>query len=110
MVACLGLATTPLLLAAITVGWLGDGRGVGLIYASVAVTGMVSAFLGPVDNALFARVLPREPFAHGASLGRLVFPAGLAIGPALGAALVGSAGKHVAYLPATVFVIEPGRG
>src|SRR3546814_15509713 len=41
MVACLGLATTPLLLAAITMGWLGDGRGVGLIYASVAVTGVV---------------------------------------------------------------------
>src|SRR3546814_5984727 len=41
MVACLGLVTTPLLLAAITMGWLGDGRGVGLIYASVAVTGMV---------------------------------------------------------------------
>src|SRR3546814_4664747 len=52
MVACLGLATTPLLLAAITMGWLGDGRGVGLIYASVAVTGMVRAFLGPVYNAL----------------------------------------------------------
>ncbi|HEY9540109.1 MAG TPA: MFS transporter [Luteimonas sp.] len=105
MVACLGLATTPLLLAAITVGWLGDGRGVGLIYASVAVTGMVRAFLGPVYNALFARVLPREQFANGASLGSIVFQAGLVVGPAIGGVLVGSAGKHVAYLTAAVFAI-----
>src|SRR3546814_1067564 len=95
MVACLGLATTPLLLAAITMGWPGDGRGVGLIYASVAVTGMVRAFLGPVYNALFARVLPREQFANGASLGSIVFQAGLVVGPAIGGVLVGSAGKHV---------------
>jgi len=105
MVACLGLATTPLLLAAITVGWLGDGRGVGLIYASIAVTGMVRAFLGPVYNALFARVLPREQFGHGASLGSVVFQAGLVVGPAIGGVLVGSAGKHVAYLAAAVFAI-----
>ena len=105
MVACLGLATTPLLLAAITVGWLGDGRGVGLIYASVAVTGMVRAFLGPVYNALFARVLPREQFGHGASLGSIVFQAGLVVGPAIGGVLVGSAGKHVAYSTAAVFAI-----
>lgn len=105
MVACLGLATTPLLLAAITVGWLGDGRGVGLIYASIAVTGMVRAFLGPVYNALFARVLPREQFAHGASLGSVVFQAGLVVGPATGGVLVGSAGKHVAYFTAAVFAI-----
>ncbi|MFC3715895.1 MFS transporter [Luteimonas soli] len=105
MVACLGLATTPLLLAAITVGWLGDGHGVGLIYASVAVTGMVRAFLGPVYNALFARVLPREQFAHGASLGSVVFQAGLVVGPAIGGVLVGSAGKHVAYFTAAVFAI-----
>ena len=104
-VACLGLATTPLLLAAITVGWLGDGRGVGLIYASIAVTGMVRAFLGPVYNALFARVLPREQFGHGASLGSVVFQAGLVVGPAIGGVLVGSAGKHVAYLAAAVFAI-----
>src|SRR3546814_61458 len=81
MVACLGLATTPLLLAAITMGWLGDGRGVGLVYASVAVTGMVRAFLGPVYNALFARVLPREQFANGASLRSIVFQAGRVVGP-----------------------------
>ncbi len=105
MVACLGLATTPLLLAAITVGWLGDGRGVGLIYASIAVTGGVRAFLGPVYNALFARVLPREQFGHGASLGSIVFQAGLVVGPAIGGVLVGSAGKHVAYAIAAVFAI-----
>lgn len=105
MVACLGLATTPLLLAAITLGWLGDGRGTGLIYASVAVTGMVRAFLGPVYNALFARVLLREQFAHGASLGSIVFQAGLVVGPAIGGVLVGSAGKHVAYFTAAVFAI-----
>src|SRR3546814_4585633 len=105
MVACLGRATTPLLLAAITMGWLGDGRGVGLIYASVAVTGMVRAFLGPVYNALFARVLPREQFANGASLGSIVFQAGLVVGPAIGGVLVGRAGRHVAYLKAAVFAV-----
>ena len=105
MVACLGLAATPLLLVAITVGWLGDGRGVGLIYTSIAVTGAVRAFLGPVYNALFARVLPRDQFAHGASLGSIVFQAGLVVGPAIGGVLVGSAGKHVAYATAAVFAV-----
>src|SRR3546814_14325854 len=84
-------------------GWLGDGRGVGLIYASVAVTGMVRAFLGPVYNALFARVLPPEQFANGASLGSIVFQAGLGVGRAIGGVLVGSAGKHGEYLTAPVF-------
>src|SRR3546814_18975852 len=84
MVACLGLATTPLLLAAIPVGWLGDGRGVGLLNASVAVTGMVRAFLGPEYNALFARVLTRAQLAHGALPGDLGFPDGLGVGTGLG--------------------------
>src|SRR3546814_6676732 len=66
---------------------------------------MVRAFLGPVYNALFARVLPREQFANGASLGSIVFQAGLVVGPAIGGVLVGSAGKHVAYLTAAVFAI-----
>src|SRR5690606_13021738 len=47
----------------------------------------------------------REQFAHGASLGSIVFQAGLVVGPAIGGVLVGSAGKHVAYLTAAVFAV-----
>lgn len=55
------------------------------------------AFLGPVYNALFARVLKREQFVRGASLGSVVFQTGLVLGPAFGGIVVGSAGKPVAY-------------
>jgi MFS family permease len=96
MVACLGLAVTPTLLMALAMGWL-PLRGVWPIYVAIALTGMVRAFLGPVYNALFARVLPREQFTRGASLGSVVFQAGLVLGPALGGALIGWAGKSVAY-------------
>ncbi|WP_242107259.1 MFS transporter [Luteimonas aquatica] len=96
MAACLGLVLTPLLLMALTAGLL-PIAGVWPIYAAIALTGMVRAFLGPVYNALFARVLPREQFTRGASLGSVVFQAGLVIGPALGGALVGWAGKAAAY-------------
>ncbi len=96
MVACLGLALTPLLLMVLTVGLL-PIAGVWPIYVAIAFTGMVRAFLGPVYNALFARVLPREQFTRGASLGSVVFQTGLVIGPALGGALVGVAGKAAAY-------------
>lgn len=96
MVACLGLALTPLLLMVLTIGLL-PIVGVWPIYVAIAFTGMVRAFLGPVYNALFARVLPREQFTRGASLGSVVFQTGLVIGPALGGALVGVAGKAAAY-------------
>ncbi|MCW5582135.1 MAG: MFS transporter, partial [Luteimonas sp.] len=61
------LAITPLLLVAIAAGW--TSAGVWAIYAAIALTGCVRAFLGPVYNALFARVLPRVQYVRGASLG-----------------------------------------
>lgn len=104
MAACLGLAATPLALAAIAAGWFATGK-VAPIYAAIALTGMVRAFLGPVYNALFARVLPREQFARGAGLGSIVFQAGLVIGPAIGGAIVGWSGKPASYATAAVFAI-----
>lgn len=94
-VAACGLAVTPLLLVAIANGWW--NAGLVAIYAAIALTGCVRAFLGPVYNALFARVLPREQYVRGASLGSIVFQSGLVLGPALGGALVGLAGKPAAY-------------
>lgn len=104
MVACIALATTPLALAAIASGWLAEA-GVGPIYVAIALTGAVRAFLGPVYNALFARVLPRMHFASGASLGSIVFQAGLVIGPAIGGVLIGWAGMPVAYAVAAGFAL-----
>jgi MFS family permease len=104
MAACAGLATTALLLTLITLEWPA-ARGVWPIYAAIAVGGCVRAFLGPVYNALFARVLKREQFVRGASIGSVVFQSGLVIGPAIGGVLVGWAGKHVAYGTAAAFGI-----
>ena len=102
MAACTGLVATALLLVLVTVQWP-VARGVWPIYAAVAVGGCVRAFLGPVYNALFARVLKREQFVRGASIGSVVFQSGLVIGPAIGGVLVGWAGKHVAYGTAAAF-------
>jgi MFS family permease len=102
MAACAGLAITALLLVAITLRWPTE-RGVWPIYAVIAFGGCVRAFLGPVYNALFARVLKREQFARGASIGSVVFQGGLVLGPAIGGVLVGWAGKHVAYAAAAAF-------
>ena len=119
MVACAGLAVTPLLLVAFTLGWLGDG--VWKIYAAIVLTGAVRSFLGPVYNALFARVLPRGQFVHGASLGSIVFQSAMVLGPAIGGLLVGWAGMAAAYglaagfacvavvAMATMGVTEPAR-
>nr|WP_262378680.1 MFS transporter [Luteimonas viscosa] len=96
------LAITPLLLVAIATGWWTAG-GLAAIYAAIALTGCVRAFLGPVYNAVFARVLPREQYVRGASLGSIVFQSGLVTGPAIGGFLVGWAGKPVAYGVAAVF-------
>ncbi len=96
------LAITPLLLVAIAAGWWTAG-GLVAIYAAIALTGCVRAFLGPVYNAVFARVLPREQYVRGASLGSIVFQSGLVTGPAIGGFLVGWAGKPVAYGVAAVF-------
>jgi len=66
---------------------------------------MVRAFLGPVYNALFARVLPRAQFVRGASLGSIVFRSGLVLGPAIGGVLVGWSGKPMAYITAAVLAL-----
>ena len=96
------LAITPLLLASIAAGWWASA-GLAAIYAAIALTGCVRAFLGPVYNALFARVLPRAQYVRGASLGSIVFQSGLVTGPAIGGFLVGYGGKPAAYAVSAVF-------
>lgn len=96
MVACSGLVMTALVLTAVAQGWL-PFHGVWPIYAAIALTGMVRAFLSPIYNALFARVLERTQYARGAGLGAVVFQTGMVLGPALGGALVAWGGKGVAY-------------
>ncbi|NUS39494.1 MAG: MFS transporter [Lysobacter sp.] len=106
-IACACLATTALLLTAIATGRLA-WPGHLLIYAAIALTGTVRTFLGPIYNALFARALPRAQFGRGAGMGSVVFQLGLVIGPALGGALVGWAGKGVAYGVAAVLGVAAG--
>lgn len=101
MVATLGLIATALVLAAVAMGWL-PVKGVWPIYLAIALTGMVRAFLSPIYNALFARVLAREQFARGAGFGSVVFQAGMVIGPALGGVLVAWGGKGLSYGVAAV--------
>jgi len=96
MVACSGLVMTALVLTAVAQGWL-PFHGVWPIYAAIALTGMVRAFLSPIYHALFARVLERTQYARGAGLGAVVFQAGMVAGPALGGLLVAWGGKGVAY-------------
>lgn len=101
LAAC-ALAITPLLLATIASGWWTPG-GTLAIYGAIALTGCVRAFLGPVYNALFARVLPREQYVRGASLGSIVYQSALVSGPAVGGFLIGWAGKPASYAVAAVF-------
>jgi len=96
MLASLGLVATAGVLTALTHGWL-PMHGVWPIYAAIALTGAARAFLSPVYNALFARTLPREAYARGASIGSVVFQTGMVIGPALGGVLVGWGGKGLSY-------------
>ncbi len=104
MVACSGLIATALVLTGVATGWL-PFEGVWPIYAAIALTGMVRAFLSPIYNALFARVLARDQFARGAGLGAVVFQAGMVAGPALGGVLVGFGGKGLSYAVATAFAL-----
>jgi MFS family permease len=104
MAASAGLGVTALVLAAIALSWP-PARGVWPIYATIALGGCVRAFLGPVYNALFARVLKREQFAAGAGIGSVVFQSALVVGPAVGGLLIGWAGKHVAYAAAATSAI-----
>ncbi|RMH91106.1 MFS transporter [Lysobacter pythonis] len=96
MAACAGLVMTALLLSWIVSGHFPMG-GTWPIYAAVALGGAVRAFLGPVYNALFARVLERAQYVRGASFGSVIFQAGLVLGPALGGVLVGWGGTGLAY-------------
>ena len=102
--ACTGLLVTSLALVAIVQGWL-PFEGVWPIYVAIALTGIARSFLGPVYNALFARVLPREQFVRGASLGSIVFQSGMVVGPAFGGVLVGWGGKAMAYGTAAGIVV-----
>jgi len=104
MAACLGLGATASILTAIAAGW-GATHATALIYMAIGLTGMVRAFLTPIYNALFARVLPRGDFSRGAGLGSVVFQLGLVIGPALGGLLVGWSGKTAAYATAATLAI-----
>ncbi len=92
MAACSGLIATALVLTSVAKGWL-PFEGVWPIYAAIALTGMVRAFLSPIYNALFARVLARDQFARGAGLGAVVFQAGMVAGPALAACWSASAAR-----------------
>jgi len=91
-------------LMAVALGWL-PFKGVWPIYAAIALTGAARSFLSPVYNALFARALPREAYARGASIGSVVFQTGMVIGPALGGVLVGWGGKGLAYGTAAVIAL-----
>lgn len=103
--ACVLLAVNAAALALVASNILLHTHGTWPIYLAVAVGGIGRSFLGPVYNALFARVLRREQFPTGASMGSVVFQTGLVLGPALGGLLVGSLGKSVSYATATVFAL-----
>ncbi|HJR74561.1 MAG TPA: MFS transporter [Luteimonas sp.] len=102
MFACLGLLLTTLMLAGVASGAL-PAFGTLTIYAAIAINGVVRAFLGPVYQALFARVLKREHFARGAGVGSVVMQTGLVVGPALGGGLIAWQGLTVTYLVAAAF-------
>ncbi|WP_374608154.1 MFS transporter [Thermomonas sp.] len=103
-IACTVLAFNAIVLALLTTGVL-PLQGLWPIYLAIAIGGVGRSFLGPVHNALFARVLRRDQFARGASIGSVVFQTGLVLGPAIGGLLVGAAGKWVAYALAAVFAL-----
>ncbi|TXH64731.1 MAG: MFS transporter [Lysobacteraceae bacterium] len=93
VIACVGLAITPILLAVVAWGLVfGKADALAprlwLIYAAVMFTGMVRSFLGPVYNTLFACVLPRTQFTRGSGVGSVVFQSALALGPAIGGGLI----------------------
>jgi len=102
--ACTLLAVNAAVLAAMSAGLL-PLRGPWPIYLAVAVGGIGRTFLGPIYNALFARVLARPQFARGASLGSVVFQTGLVLGPALGGVLVGTLGTAAAFSTGTALAL-----
>lgn len=107
MAACSALALTALVLVGAARHWW-PGTPLWPIYAAIALTGMARSFLSPIYNALFARVLPREQFVRGASLGSVIFQTALVCGPALGGVLVGVGGEALAYGVAMVLALGAG--
>ncbi len=104
IVACLGLALTPLLLIATAMGWWFAGSDqtdapLWWIYAAIMFTGGVRAFLGPVHNTLFACILPREQFTRASSIGSVVFQSALVLGPAIGGGLIGLVARLGGFPP-----------
>lgn len=100
--ACIGLMFNTLILAAVASGVL-PSFGTAMIYLAIALNGVVRAFLGPIYNSLFARVLPRTQYARGAGIGSVAMEAGLVAGPALGGLLIAWQGLTVTYLVAAMF-------
>ncbi|WP_432277803.1 MFS transporter [Lysobacter stagni] len=108
MAACVGLLLTTTTLAGVASGVLPTGIGgfgTLVIYAAIAVNGIVRAFLAPVYMSLFARVLKREQFARGAGVSSVVMQTGLVMGPAMGGLIVAWGGKTAAYLVAAAFAL-----
>lgn len=103
--ACTLLAINAGVLALVAGDVVLHAHGTWPIYLAVAVGGVGRSFLGPVYNALFARVLRREQFPTGASMGSVVFQIGLVVGPALGGLLVGALSKSFSYGSATVIAL-----
>ncbi|HJW45814.1 MAG TPA: MFS transporter [Lysobacter sp.] len=104
MAACLGLGATAVLLGGVASGVV-PASGTLLIYAAIALGGVVRAFFAPVNLSLLARVLRREQFARGAGVGSVNMQMALVIGPALGGVLVATSGKTAAYLVAAAFAL-----
>ena len=102
--AALGLAATATVLLVVARSWI-SVHAVWSIYAAIALTGIVRSFLTPVYNTLFARTLPRTAYGRGASLGSVVFQAGMVVGPALGGVLVGVGGNALAYAVAGLIAL-----
>lgn len=100
--ACTLLAINAAGLAAFAAGWL-PAQGTWAIYLAVAIGGVGRSFLGPVYNALFARVLERVQFTRAASMGSVIFQMGLVFGPAIGGLLVATTGIAFSYAFSTVF-------
>lgn len=104
MAACIGLAITAAILAAIS-ATSPTREHLWWMYAAVSLTGAVRAFLGPVYNALFGRVLARADYTRGASLGSIVFQSGLVLGPAIGGAMVAAFGTTTTYATAAALAL-----
>lgn len=103
-VACLVLAVNAAVLALVAADVI-PSHALWPIYAAIAVGGIGRSFIGPVHNALFARVLRREQFVRGASIGSVVFQTGLVMGPAIGGVLIAVIGKSFTYALATAFAL-----